>query len=87
MGAVKTFAWLTLLFVSAVLMLFALTDLGHEEQHVLAVAWDYASVAVGGDQNLDAQISLLVDPLSVFMSLVVSGAGTRCRGGSRATAT
>src|SRR5688500_16911276 len=60
-------------FASAIAMLFALTDLPHDEQHVLAVAWDYASVAVGGDQNLDAQISLLVDPLSVFMSLVVSG--------------
>src|SRR5687767_3299604 len=60
-------------FAAAIAMLFALIDLPHEEQHVLAVAWDYASVAVGGDQNLDAQISLLVDPLSVFMSLVVSG--------------
>ena len=38
----------------------------------VAVAWDYASVAVGGGQNLDAQLSLLVDPLSVFMALVVT---------------
>jgi NADH-quinone oxidoreductase subunit L len=60
-------------FASAVAMLFALTDLPAEERQVVAVAWDYASVSVGGGQALDAQISLLVDPLSVFMSLVVAG--------------
>ena len=40
-------------------------------EKVRAIAWDYASVAGGHGQKLDAQLGLLVDPLSVFMSLVV----------------
>ena len=60
-------------FVSAVLMFFALTDLPHEEQHVRAIAWDYAVTAGGGGQRVDAQLGLLLDPLSVFMALVVTG--------------
>ena len=43
----------------------------HEHQQVVAVAWDYANSA-----GVDAQLSLLVDPLSVFMILVVSGVST-----------
>ena len=54
-------------------MLLALLGLGEEERQVRAVAWDYAVVAGGEGQNVDAQLSLLVDPLSVFMALVVSG--------------
>ena len=105
MDSVETFAWLTLLFplagvlvnafghrilrgrvpgfvgtgallgsfVSAVLLFFALTDLPGEEQHVRAIAWDYASTAGGGGQQIDAQLGLLLDPLSVFMALVVTG--------------
>jgi NADH-quinone oxidoreductase subunit L len=60
-------------FVSAILMLLALQDLGEEERQVVAVAWDYMAVSAGEGQRLDAQISLLVDPLSVFMALVVTG--------------
>jgi NADH-quinone oxidoreductase subunit L len=38
--------------------------------------WDYASVAVGEGQTLDAKLGLLVDPLSVFMTLVITGVST-----------
>ncbi|MBA3327859.1 MAG: NADH-quinone oxidoreductase subunit L [Solirubrobacterales bacterium] len=62
---------LALSFASAIGALFALQDLGHEERHVVAVAWDYAVTA-----GVDAQISLLIDPLSVFMILVVTGVST-----------
>ena len=59
---------LALSFASAVATLLAL--LGQEEEHrqIVAVGWDYANSA-----GVDAQLSLLVDPLSVFMILVVSG--------------
>jgi NADH-quinone oxidoreductase subunit L len=63
-------------FASAVAMLLALQDLGAEERQVRAVGWDYAAVAIGDDRALDAQVSLLVDPLSVFMALVVTGVST-----------
>jgi NADH-quinone oxidoreductase subunit L len=55
-------------FVSAVGALFALQDLGAEERQVVTVGWDYANTA-----GVDAQFSLLLDPLSIFMSLIVSG--------------
>jgi NADH-quinone oxidoreductase subunit L len=55
-------------FGSAVACLLALQDLHHEERQVLAVGWDYARTV-----GIDAQLSLLIDPLSVFMILVVSG--------------
>ena len=64
---------LLLSFVSAILLFFALTDLAHEEQHVRAIAWDYAVTGGGDGQRLDAQLGLLLDPLSVFMALVVTG--------------
>ncbi len=38
---------------------------------MVAVAWDYANTV-----GVDAQLSLLVDPLSVFMILVVAGVST-----------
>jgi NADH-quinone oxidoreductase subunit L len=66
-GYVATGA-LALSFASAIGTLFALQGLGREERHVVAVGWDYAKTV-----GIDAQISLLVDPLSVFMILVVSG--------------
>ena len=69
-GYVATGA-MTLSFASAVATLFALQGLGHEERQVVAVGWDYAKTV-----GIDAQISLLVDPLSVFMILVVSGVST-----------
>ena len=58
-------------FVSAILMLLALQDLAEEERHVVATAWDY--MAVGG---LDGRIALLIDPLSTFMALTITGVST-----------
>ena len=39
-----------------------------DERQVVAVGWDYAVTS-----GVDAQVSILLDPLSVFMMLVVSG--------------
>ena len=69
-------AFLGASFVTAVLTLRALLDLGHEERQVVAVAWDLARVQGGGGQMLDAQLSLLVDPLSVFMTVTITGVST-----------
>ncbi|MDQ3740599.1 MAG: NADH-quinone oxidoreductase subunit L [Actinomycetota bacterium] len=55
-------------FVCAVLMLFALQDLGEEERHVRAVAWDYMATT-----GFDGQLALLVDPLSTFMAVTITG--------------
>ena len=51
-------------------MLLALQDQPPRSSQIVAVAWDYAhtSATVG----VDAQLSLLIDPLSVFMALVVT---------------
>jgi NADH-quinone oxidoreductase subunit L len=64
-------------FGCAIAMLSALLGLHEEERQVRAIAWDYA--VLGGDgakSTVDAQLGLLVDPLSVFMALVVSGVST-----------
>jgi NADH-quinone oxidoreductase subunit L len=66
-GYVGTAA-LALSFGSAIATLLSLLDQDHEHRQIVAVAWDYAASA-----GVDAQLSLLVDPLSVFMILVVSG--------------
>ena len=58
-------------FVCAVLTFINLEALGEEERQVRAVAWDYVRTV-----GVDAQISLLVDPLSVLMILVVTGVST-----------
>src|SRR5919112_5785796 len=58
-------------FVASIGALLALEDRGEEERQVVAVAWDYANTA-----GVDAQLSLLLDPLSIFMALVVSGVST-----------
>ena len=58
-------------FVCAVGAFLELESLGEEERQVVAVAWDYA--VAGG---VDAQLSILIDPLSVMMILVVSGVST-----------
>jgi NADH-quinone oxidoreductase subunit L len=55
-------------FAAAIGALISLQGLGEEQRQVVAVAWDYANTA-----GVDAQLALLVDPLSVFMILVVSG--------------
>ncbi|HET7429481.1 MAG TPA: proton-conducting transporter membrane subunit, partial [Gaiellales bacterium] len=58
-------------FAAAVATLVALQGRGEEERQVVSTAWDYA--AVGG---VDAQVSILIDPLSVMMICVVSGVST-----------
>ncbi len=55
-------------FVSAVLTLLALNARGEEEKQVVSVAWNYAKTV-----GVDAELSILIDPLSVLMILVVSG--------------
>jgi NADH-quinone oxidoreductase subunit L len=66
-GVVGTLA-IALSFVSAIGAFVKLQDLPHEGRQVVAVGWNYAVTS-----GLDARISILLDPLSVFMMLVVSG--------------
>ena len=69
-GYVGTAA-LALSFVAAVLLVVALQDLPEEERHVRAIAWDIAATT-----GVDAKLGLLLDPLSVYMALVVTGVST-----------
>jgi NADH-quinone oxidoreductase subunit L len=62
---------IALSFAASVGVFVQLQDLGEEERQVVAVAYDYAVT-----NGIDAQLSLLIDPLSVFMILVVSGVST-----------
>jgi NADH-quinone oxidoreductase subunit L len=55
-------------FAAAIATLIALQGRGEEERQVVSSAWDYA--VAGG---VDAQLSILIDPLSVLMICVVSG--------------
>src|ERR671931_2447905 len=55
-------------FVAAVATFIALQDRGEEQRQVVYVAWDYAKTV-----GVDGKIAILVDPLSVFMALVVTG--------------
>src|SRR5215831_17548367 len=78
-----TFGWLVLLFpligtgaiaLSFLAALGALISLqGHAAEHrqLVSSLWEYAGTA-----GIDAQMSILVDPLSVFMILVVTGVST-----------
>jgi NADH-quinone oxidoreductase subunit L len=63
-GTVAIFA----AFVCAVLAFIGLQDRAEDQRELVSVAWNYANTA-----GIDAQLSILVDPLSVFMMLVVSG--------------
>ena len=58
-------------FVFAVLMFLGLQDRGEEERQVVSVAWDYANTV-----GVDAQLAILIDPLSTLMCLVVAGVST-----------
>src|SRR5919112_5621556 len=69
-GAIGTLA-IAAAFVAALLTTLSLQDRAAEDRHVVFSAWDYA-VTVG----VDAKLSILVDPLSMFMALVVSGVST-----------
>src|SRR3954466_102635 len=66
-GAIGTLA-IAAAFVSAIATFIALQGRGEEEKQVVFVAWDYANTA-----GVDGQLSILVDPLSIFMALVVRG--------------
>src|ERR1700750_1453549 len=57
--------------VCAVLTTLSLQDRAEEQRQVVFTAWDYA-VTVG----VDAKLAILVDPLSMFMALVVTGVST-----------
>src|SRR4051812_45588335 len=58
-------------FAASVATLLKLQDRGEEQRQVVAVAWDYARTS-----GVDAQLSILIDPLSVLMILVVTGVST-----------
>ncbi|MFL5863696.1 MAG: NADH-quinone oxidoreductase subunit L, partial [Solirubrobacteraceae bacterium] len=66
-GVIGTLA-IGLAFAAAVCALVSLQ--GHPESHreLTSKLWDYAVSA-----GVDAQLSILVDPLSIFMALIVSG--------------
>ena len=52
-------------------MFLALQDRGEEERQLVSVAWDFVNTA-----GVDAQLAILIDPLSVMMCLVVTGVST-----------
>src|ERR671933_578405 len=58
-------------FVFAVNATLHLQDRGEEQRQVVYTAWDYAVTS-----GVDAKLSILVDPLSMFMALVVAGVST-----------
>ena len=66
-GALGTLA-IALSFVASVLLFLKLQDRAEDARQIVVVGWDYAKAA-----GIDAQLSLLVDPLSVLMILIVSG--------------
>ncbi len=61
-------AAILLAFLASIGALFDLLDHPEEDRQLVDTAWTYAATA-----NFDAQVSILVDPLSVFMCLVVTG--------------
>ncbi len=62
---------IALAFVSALGALIKLQEHAPEHRQLVSSLWDYA---VTGD--VDAKLSILVDPLSVYMILVVTGVST-----------
>ncbi len=69
-GWIATFA-IALSFVFSVLALIKLLGMSPDHRQLTSSLWDY-DVSVG----VDAKLQILVDPLSVFMILVVSGVST-----------
>src|SRR3954464_12077267 len=69
-GAIGTLA-IAAAFVAAVLTTISLQDRAEDQRQVVFTAWDYAVTS-----GVDAKISILIDPLSVFMTLVVAGVST-----------
>ena len=62
---------IALAFACGIAALISLLGEGPEARHHASSLWDYASVA-----GLDIKLGIFVDPLSVFMVLVVSGVST-----------
>src|SRR6202167_4337449 len=60
-----------LAFLAALGALISLQGHASGDRQIVSSLWSYASTA-----GIDAQLSILVDPLSVFMILVVSGVST-----------
>jgi NADH-quinone oxidoreductase subunit L len=69
-GIIGTLAIL-LSFLAAVGMFLKLQDLDEGSRQVVSVGWDYAKTV-----GIDAQIAILVDPLSTLMCLIVAGVST-----------
>ncbi len=69
-GWIATFA-IALSFVFSVLALIKLLGVAPDHRQLTSTLWDY-DVSAG----VDAKVQILVDPLSVFMILVVSGVST-----------
>jgi NADH-quinone oxidoreductase subunit L len=69
-GVIGTVAILSA-FIVSINVLLKLEDRDEKDRQVVLAAWNYAKTA-----GVDAQLSLLIDPLSVFMALVVSGVST-----------
>ena len=57
-------------FVAALVAFFALTDRSEEEREEVSTLWTWLSAG-----EFEVGLSILVDPLSVFMMLVVAGVG------------
>ena len=55
-------------FLNAIGALVALQDRPAEERHLLSQLWDYANTA-----GIDVKVDVFVDPLAVFMCLIVTG--------------
>jgi NADH-quinone oxidoreductase subunit L len=64
-------AAIALSFLASLGMLVQVLDHPVDERHLTSSLYDYASAA-----GLDIQLNVLVDPLSVYMCLVVSGIST-----------
>src|SRR4051794_27837143 len=69
-GVIGTLA-IFLAFLSAVGMLIKLGDRPEDAEQVVSVGWDYAKTV-----GIDAQVAILIDPLSILMCLVVAGVST-----------
>ena len=61
-------AMIGLSFLSSLGALVMLQDRPAEERHLRSALWDYANTA-----GIDVQLDIFVDPLAVFMCLVVTG--------------
>src|SRR5215218_11459845 len=69
-GAIGTGA-IALSFLCGVMALLSLLGEDPESRHHASSLWDYASAA-----GLDIRLGIFVDPLSIFMVLVVTGVST-----------